>query len=41
MSKEEAKRILDALKNNENKIRERMNQRKNKAGFDRSNTKDW
>ena len=41
MSKEEAQQMLAALKDNETKIRERMNHRIKKLGYDRSNSKDW
>ncbi|HET6991741.1 MAG TPA: tetratricopeptide repeat protein, partial [Bacteroidia bacterium] len=41
MSKEEAQRMLDALQDNEKKIRDRMNQKRNKSAFNRSKEKDW
>ncbi len=41
MSKDEAQRMLDALKDDEKKTRDRMNNQKTNRRFSRSKTKDW
>ncbi len=41
MSKDEAQRMLDALKDQEKKTRDKINGRKNKSGYNKSKDKDW